>query len=161
MGLAALVVINNCKLSPLQSSAHKRTISLPTQTANNPPQNPNHRSCYPSPHPLTSQNPHLPQHQNSPCAFRSHPSPPSSSSSSSSSSSFLSSSLSSSLYPTISTAALKTHPPTPQAPDFMTGTNQTVSTLTRSGCGNISSGDENMWFPSLLYGKDDLALVVS
>lgn len=50
---------------------------------------------------------------------------------------------------------------TPSAPDFGTGTNQTISAWTRSGCGNNTSGADNIFFPDLMYGKDNHALVVS
>ncbi|KAL9074083.1 MAG: hypothetical protein Q9161_002492 [Pseudevernia consocians] len=46
-------------------------------------------------------------------------------------------------------------------PDFMLGTNQTVSAWTRADCGHNVNGDENIFFPDLLYGKNNHALVVS
>ena len=47
------------------------------------------------------------------------------------------------------------------SPGFMTGTNVTVSAWTRCGCGVNANGAENIFFPNLLYGKDNHALVVS
>ncbi|KAF6222282.1 hypothetical protein HO133_001368 [Letharia lupina] len=50
---------------------------------------------------------------------------------------------------------------TPSSPQYMAGTNQTFSAWTRSGCGNNTIGGENIWYPDLLYGQNNHALVVS